>query len=106
MSVTWSAGKIELQEAHRTFDVHADRAGINVRGRREHATDRRTVARARVGIEHKISHAWRVERLLKTRAVEPGANRVRADDGDGLVLVAGRGNEARGGDLSWISALI
>src|SRR5687768_7424746 len=27
------AKQVELQEAHRTLDVHADRAGIDVRGR-------------------------------------------------------------------------
>jgi hypothetical protein len=101
--------QVELQEAHRAFDVHADRAGINVRARREHGTDRRAVARVRVGIEHEIGNAGRtagIERLLETRGVEPGANRVRADDGDGLALVTRRGNKARGFtrgvDLSWV----
>src|SRR5439155_26632186 len=101
--------QIELKEAHRAFDVHADRAGINVRGRREHATDRRAVARVCVGIEHEIGHPRRaagVERLLETLGVEPGTNRVRADNGDGLALVARRGNEAggltRGVDLGWV----
>ena len=53
----------------------------------------------RVRIEHEIGHAWRsasIEGLLKTRRIKAGANRVRADDGDGLALVARRGNEARG----------
>ncbi len=102
-------GQVELQEAHRTLDVHADRAGINVRRRRENATNWRTVASVRVWIEHEIGHAGRatgVERLLKTRGVEPGANGVRADDGDGLALIARRGNEAQGltgrVDLGWV----
>jgi len=98
-------GQVEFQKAHRAFDVHADRVGINVRGRREHATDRRAVAGVRVGIEHEIGHARRaagVERLLETRGVEPGANRVRADYGDGLALIARRGNRTRGADLVWV----
>src|SRR5207247_5490098 len=81
--------QVELQETHRAFDVHADRTGINVRGRREHATDRLAVARVRAGIEHEVGHARRaagIERLLETRGVEPGANGVRAADGDGLAL--------------------
>jgi len=97
--------QIELPKAHRTFDVHAHRARINVRGRREHATVRRAVARMRVGVEHEIGHARctaGVERLLKTRGVEPGANRVRADDGDGLALVARRGNEPLASPVAWI----
>ena len=63
----------------------------------------------RVGIEHEIGYAGRaagVERLPETRGVESGANRVRADDGDGLALVARGGNEARsltrGVDLGWV----
>ena len=49
--------QLELQEAQRAFDVHADRAGIDVRRRCENATDRRTVAHVRVRIEHEIGHA-------------------------------------------------
>ena len=83
-----------------------------MRGRREHATDRRAVARVCVGIEHEIGDAGRaagVERLLETSRVEPGANCVRADDGDGLAVVARRGNEARGltrgVDLDWVGGV-
>src|SRR6185295_7756361 len=69
--------QVELQKAHRAFDVHADRAGIDVRWRRENATDRRAVASVRIRIEHEIGHARRtasVERLLKTRRIEASAN--------------------------------
>ncbi|HEY6184536.1 MAG TPA: hypothetical protein VIW67_19990, partial [Terriglobales bacterium] len=74
-------------------------AGINVRGRCENTTDRRTVASVRVRIEHEIGHAGcaaGVERLLQARGVKPGANRVRPDDGDGLSFVTRRGDEAGG----------
>ena len=63
----------------------------------------------RVGIEHEIGHPRRaagIECLLNTGGVEPGTNRVRADNGDGLALVARRWNEAggltRGVDLGWV----
>ena len=98
-----------MQEAHRAFDVHADRAGIDVRRRCENATDRRAIASVRVRIEHEIGHVGStasIECLLKARRIKAGANRVRADDGDGLALVARRGDEAggftRGVDLSWV----
>ena len=77
--------QVELQQAHRAFDVHADRAGINVRRRNQHATDRRAVAAVGVGIEHEIGHAGRgagVDRLLEAHVIERVANGVRADDGD------------------------
>lgn len=64
----------------------------------------------RVRIGHKVSDARRtagVARLLKARRIKAGANRVRADDGDGLALVARRGDKAgsftRGVDLGWVS---
>ena len=62
-----------------------------------------------VGIEHEVGYAGRatcIERLLKSRRVKADANRVRADDGDGLALIARRGNEAgsltRRIDLNWV----
>ena len=61
--------EVELQEAHRAFDVNAERAGIDVRWRREHASDRRAVAGMLVGIEHEVGHAGcaaGVERPLET----------------------------------------
>src|SRR2546422_4258792 len=54
LSATWSAGKSSCRKLIRAFDVYADRAGIHVRGRREHAADWRAVARVRVRIEHEI----------------------------------------------------
>ena len=84
--------QIELQQAHRAFDIHADRAGINVRRRDQHAADRRAVAAVRVGIEHQIGDARRaprIDRLLEAHFVERAADRFRADDGDGLCVAAG-----------------
>lgn len=47
-----------------------------------------------------------LERLLEPRRIKAGANRVRADDGDGLAFVARRRDEARGltrgVDLGWV----
>ena len=83
-----------------------------MRGRREHTTDRRSVARVGVGIKDEVGHpgcAAGVERLLETGGVEPGANRVGADDGDRLAFVTGRWDEARGPtrnvDLGWIGVV-
>src|SRR5882762_4541221 len=76
---------------------------------REHTTDWRAIACVGVGIEHEIGYAGRathMERLVKTGRVKAGANRVRADDGDRLALIARRGNEAGGltrrMDLNWV----
>ena len=105
-----SAGRFELQQAHRALDVDADRARIDVRRRDQHAADRRTVAAVGVGIQHQIGHARReprVDRLLQAQFVERAANRLGADDGDRLVLAAGRqdrGRFAGGDDLEFAGA--
>ena len=57
----------------------------------------RSVARVGVGIKDKIGHprcAAGVERLLETGGVEPGANRVGADDCDRLAFVVARQGNA------------
>lgn len=46
-----------LQKTHRAFEVHADWAGRDVRGRRKHTTHRRAVASGRIRVEHKISYS-------------------------------------------------
>ena len=82
-----SAGRIDLQQAHRALDVDADRARIDVRRRNQHAADRRAVAAVRIGIEHQVGHARReprVDRLLQAEFVERAANRLGADHGDRL----------------------
>ena len=50
--------QIKLEQAHRAFDVDANRARIDVRGGDQHAADRRTVTGMRIGIEHKFGDAW------------------------------------------------
>ena len=77
------SGQIQLQKAHGAFDIHAYRAGINVRGRDQHATDRRSVTSMAIGIEHQISYPRRtagIDGLLQTGGVKPGSNRFGADD--------------------------
>jgi hypothetical protein len=91
------AGNVELQQAHAALDVHADGAGVDVRGRDQHAAHRRAVADVRVGVQDKIGDAGRtarVQRLLQAAGVEAVADRARADHGDGLALVVRRGQDA------------
>jgi len=69
--------------------------------RRDHYTpDGRAVADVGVGIEHESRDARRgggVDGLLNAAIVEAGANRGRADDGDGRV--PGDGKDAGGGPV-------
>ena len=79
------SGNVHLQKAHRAFDVHANRAGINMRRRDHDATDGRAVAGMGVGVEHQIGHAGReagVDRLLNAHGVKTGADGIGADHGD------------------------
>ena len=52
-----------------------------------------------------LAVAIEIDRDARAR-IEPGANGVRADDGDGLALIARRGDKAggftRGVDLGWV----
>ena len=98
--------QVQLQQAHRALDVHADRAGIDVRRRDHHAADRRPVADVGVGVEHHVGHARRQPRmdgLPKRLVVERRADRLGADHGDRLD-VAGRqhGRGFAGGNQSWL----
>ena len=91
--------QVELEQAHGALDVHAHGAGIHVRRRHEHAPNGRAVAGVRVRVEHEVGHARRaarVERLLQAARIEGIADGRRADDGDGLALVAARREEAGG----------
>jgi hypothetical protein len=95
--------QVELQQAHRTFDVDADRAGVDVRRRDEDAADRRTVAEVAVRVEDQVGDARReprVDRLLEAGVIERVADGRRADEGDGLRLAARRedGGGRAGGD--------
>ncbi len=96
--------QIELQQAHRTLDVDADGAGVDVRGGDHHAAHGGAVAAVGVGIEDEIGHAGgepRVDRLLQAHVVKRAADGLGADDGDRPGLAArgehgggvGRGDE-------------
>ena len=50
------SGQVGLQQAHRTPDVKADRAGIVMRRRRQHTTDRRSITTMRIGVQDDIRH--------------------------------------------------
>src|SRR4051812_6965201 len=51
--------QIELEQTHGAFDVHADRAGIDVCWRDEHTTYGGAVAGVRVWIEDKVGYTRR-----------------------------------------------
>ncbi|MSU62148.1 MAG: hypothetical protein EXS31_07100 [Pedosphaera sp.] len=51
-----------------------------------------------IELPQEVGHTRRasgIERLMETLGIDPGANRVRADDGHGLALADRRGDEAR-----------
>ncbi len=90
---------IQLQQTHRTFDIHPHRPRINMRRRNQHAPNRRTIPTMRIRVKHQIGHARsfaRVERLRNTHRIKRIANRRGADDGDRRLIRLPRRQNGRG----------
>lgn len=85
---------VELEERHGALDIDSNRAGVDVRRRGHHATDRCTVAEVSIGIEDNLGDAgggFAVLDLLDGGIAEGFADRVISDHGDGLALgIVGR----------------
>ena len=84
--------QVELQQAHRALDVHADRPGVDVGGRGEDAADRSAEAAVRVRVERHLGDpgsAADVDRLLQADLVEAAPDGRGADHLDRLAAAAG-----------------
>ena len=81
--------QIQLQQAHRAFDVNADGTRINVSWRRHHAAHGCSVTAVSIGIQHQIRHAGShagIDRLLQAHLIEGVADGFRPDHRDRFCL--------------------